>query len=262
MCEPRTCREGLRDNGYASCSHSRFGSRTGGTILPPSSNARFPSEKGNSIPEAEETAFRRCELSPYRTLSHMRQSFVRRRSRAHARVDPRPFARPQALSRSGSGDCVIQPGPGVGPIVFCGARRNAERFSGFFDGHSDEITQLHHFGFDCMSRGKLVERLIEGKKLIVVAGQGQVHFVNVHVLAPASMSAGALAAGTVDQNASHRLSRGGEEMSSVFKLWVLVCDQPQPGLVDQGRGLKCVASRFAGHFARRKPAQFLVNQWQ
>jgi hypothetical protein len=45
-----------------------------------------------------------------------------------------------------------------------------------------------------------------------------------------------LATGVLDEDTSHGLRGGGEEVAAVIK--VLIADEPQVRLVDQGRGLK------------------------
>jgi hypothetical protein len=43
---------------------------------------------------------------------------------------------------------------------------------------------------------------------------------------------------------------------------VLRTGEPQPGFVNEGGGLKCLARGFVRHFARGELAQFVVNQRQ
>ena len=142
------------------------------------------------------------------------------------------------------------------------ARRDAEDFGNFFIGHADEVTQLHHFGFERMLCGEFFERVIDREELIVVACERQIRLPKIHAVLATAVAESALPAGVVDENASHRLGCGGKEMTAVFKLRVFVSDQPQPGFVNQGRGLERVSRRFIAHLARREPAQLLVNQRQ
>ena len=62
----------------------------------------------------------------------------------------------------------------------------------------------------------------------------------------------------VDQNAPHRFRRGSEEMPPTFK--VLVSDQPQVSLVDQGGGVESVARSLGGHLGGGKFPQFVIHK--
>src|SRR5262249_55928126 len=66
-------------------------------------------------------------------------------------------------------------------------------------------------------------------------------------------------AGVIDQDAAHGLGSGGEEVAAAVEP-LLVADEPQVGLVDQGGGAEGVAGRFAGHPRCREPAQLVVDE--
>src|SRR5262249_14261160 len=70
-----------------------------------------------------------------------------------------------------------------------------------------------------------------------------------------------LAPGGLDQDAPHGLGRGGEEMSLAVPLATRGgADQPQIGLVHQGRRLECVTGRLVRQPPGRHPAELVVNQ--
>src|SRR5688572_27471963 len=114
-----------------------------------------------------------------------------------------------------------KPCPGVRPIVFGGARREPERLGGFLVGHADEVTKLHDFRLERVQGGKSIKSFVDGEQLIIVAWQGEVHVFNIHALLAAAVSEGALLAGAVNEDPSHGLGGCGEEVSSIFKPWVL-----------------------------------------
>src|SRR5262249_43969210 len=61
----------------------------------------------------------------------------------------------------------------------------------------------------------------------------------------------------------HRLSRSSEEMAAAFPVPDLLhIDQPQVGLVDQGRGLERLARLLLSQPLDREPAQLVVDQRQ
>jgi hypothetical protein len=79
--------------------------------------------------------------------------------------------------------------------------------------------------------------------------------------ASASLGPG-LAPRGLDQDAPHRLGRGGEEVPAAAPSWVLRPHEPEKGLVDQGGGLERLAGLLLSQFLRRQPAQLVVDQRQ
>ena len=69
--------------------------------------------------------------------------------------------------------------------------------------------------------------------------------------------------GEFDQDASHRLCGGREEVpAAVPVLFLVFADQPQVRLVDQGGGLERLPRRFPGKLLCGQFAQFVVDQGQ
>src|SRR6185503_19816079 len=64
----------------------------------------------------------------------------------------------------------------------------------------------------------------------------------------------------LDEDAPNRLGRRGEEMGSAIPLPVFVPNQPQPRLVNQRSGLKCLARRLPSHPRGGQLAQLLIDQ--
>ena len=64
----------------------------------------------------------------------------------------------------------------------------------------------------------------------------------------------------VDQNPPHRFGRGGEEVAAAVE--VLVADQPQVRLVDQGGGVEGVPGVLRGHPRGRELPQLVVDERQ
>ncbi len=75
--------------------------------------------------------------------------------------------------------------------------------------------------------------------MVVNPGGGQVHFVEVDSGTAASSLEAETAASVLDQDPSHRLGGGGEEMTSAVP-WPIgnLADQTQIGLMDQRRCLE------------------------
>ena len=139
-------------------------------------------------------------------------------------------------------DFLEEPGPGVGPVIIGGARGDVQNSGGFFQGHADEIAQLHQFGLDLVLVGKFVECLVYGENLIVVTRRGKFHTLKLHALLVAAVPQSTLAAGIVNKNTPHGLGGGGEKMSAIGKLRIVVPHQTQPGLMHQCGGLQSLVS--------------------
>ena len=148
------------------------------------------------------------------------------------------------------------------PVLFDGALRQTQNFGGFGSGHADEETQLDDLGLDRIARGQLVERVVDGQKMVLVGGHGDVHVFEIHPLQAAAVTAGEFAAGVVNEKMPHGLGGGGKEMRAIFEGRVVVPDQAHPDLMHQGSGLEGVARRALGHFIRRQLAQFRIDQRQ
>ena len=78
---------------------------------------------------------------------------------------------------------------------------------------------------------------------------------------PPALTAG-LAAGVLDEDAAHGLGRGGEEVAAAVPARVVRPDEPEVGLVDQGRGLERLARLLLRQPLGGELAQLVVDQRQ
>ncbi len=63
----------------------------------------------------------------------------------------------------------------------------------------------------------------------------------------------------LDQDAAHDLRGHREEMGAILPLHPRVVDQPQVGLVDEGRRLQAVAGTLPFHVAAGQPVELVVD---
>jgi hypothetical protein len=82
----------------------------------------------------------------------------------------------------------------------------------------------------------------------------------VSMLTPASTLLTAMISGAIDEDPSHGLSGGGEEVAAALEL--LIADQSEVGLVDQGSGLQGVIRSLLRHACGREFPQLVVNKRQ
>jgi hypothetical protein len=66
----------------------------------------------------------------------------------------------------------------------------------------------------------------------------------------------------IDENPAHHLRRDTKEMRSILPVDVVLVDEPDVGLVNEGRRLQGVIGTLASELARRHPAQFRIDEWQ
>ena len=85
----------------------------------------------------------------------------------------------------------------------------------------------------------------------------------IELVSAATVFLGLLAAGVFDENPPHRFGGGGEEMpAAVPAAGLFGIDQPEPGFMNQGSGLQCLAGLLLSQFVRRQLPQLLVHQRQ
>src|SRR6185369_10727059 len=108
------------------------------------------------------------------------------------------------------------PGAGISPMAVGCGDGNAERIRCFWNGHADEITQLHQVRFLFVLRGKFLERLMDGEHLVLVLSRHARDVRQFGPMMPSAMPPRAFAARIIDQNSAHGFSSSGEEMRSVI----------------------------------------------
>jgi len=150
----------------------------------------------------------------------------------------------------------------VGPVVFGGARRNAEGLGGFFVGQADEVAKFDDLSFDRMFGSKSFQRFMDGQELVVIAGTGQFHSFERHAALPTAVAQSAFLASAIDQNVAHGLSGGREEMSAILEAIIAAGNEAQPDFMDEGGGLERVSRGFVGDAMGRELTQLFIDQRQ
>lgn len=120
--------------------------------------------------------------------------------------------------------------------------------------------ELHHLGGFRVFLGEAGQSLIEGQDVVGWHIGWHILRIEFDSVQTAAVFDAVLAAGALDEDATHRLGCGCEEMAAAFKL--LVADKPQIGFVNEGGGLKSLAGFLLGNPLRRQNAEFSVNERQ
>ena len=153
-------------------------------------------------------------------------------------------------ARPRTGDGVLEPCAGVGPVSVGGGPGQAEGGGRVLDGQPGEVPQFDHTRGDRVFGGEPGEGRIEGEQSVVRnLGFGR----DVGQLDPRAVAAvllRPLAAGVFDEDAAHGLGRGGEEVPAVVEL--LVPDEPQIRFVNQRGRLKGVPGLLLRHAGSRE----------
>ena len=144
-----------------------------------------------------------------------------------------------------------------------GCAGNPEDARGVLLGQPGEVAELHELGLDRVLGFELRQGLVEGQE-VLGGGRGRdVDVVEVLPLQPAAVLLGPLAAGVLDEDATHRLGRRGEEVAAAIPpLGLLAIDEPEVGLVDQGGGLERLPRLLLGEPLLGEPPELAVDERQ
>ena len=160
----------------------------------------------------------------------------------------------------------VEPGPGVGPVPVGRRRGDAEGRGRLVDRQAGEVAELDQLGLACgSSLGQPVQGLVEGQQVVVRSSAASSSGVRGR---PALPIAARASARPLARALSTRMRRMAS--AAAAKKWprLFQCrawpapDQPQVGLVDQGRRLQRLAGLLLGHPRGRQLAQLVVDQRQ
>src|SRR6266542_2624736 len=157
-------------------------------------------------------------------------------------------------------DFTKQPRPGKAPMPARRALGNAEGLRGLVVGHAGEESKLDELGGVRVLPGQLRQRFINGQQRIVIGRRRDFEILEIHPRRACAAFERELLSCAVNEDAPHRLCRRRKEMPAALELRTLRPDQPEPCLMDQRRGLECLAGGFVSHFVSGEPSQFLIDQ--
>ena len=137
--------------------------------------------------------------------------------------------------------------PGRAPAPRPPPRRKARRTGGAGDPRRDGVF-LPEPG----------EQLVQRQDEVGILGEGTDLIEQLEPSPPARPLQPVPIPGMVDQDPPHRFRRGGEEVPPAVE--VLVADQPQVRLMDQGGGVEGVPWCLGGHLRGGKVPQFVIDE--
>ena len=137
---------------------------------------------------------------------------------------------------------------------------NAQRGGGFLEIQTHEVTQLHQFRLARINGRKFFQGVIYGEQLVIIRdGRRNFESIQVNDLNARAAFCRHSSPGVFNQDATHRLGRRPEEMSTILKGRCITAAQPHPSFVDKGGWLERMPSGFVCHLLRSQTAEFFVN---
>jgi len=103
---------------------------------------------------------------------------------------------------------------------------------------------------------------VDGEEFVGGSFDDDLGFTEIFAVLEAGFLGGQFAAGFFDEDASHGLRSGGEEVGAVWPLTLGVPTQTDPCLVHQRGGLQGVIASFTRHLDRGQSTQFVVHHRQ
>jgi hypothetical protein len=151
-----------------------------------------------------------------------------------------------------------EPGPRVLPVPVSHRPRKPQRLPRLLDGKAAEQVQLRDLRRGSVLLPKSGEQFVQRQNEVGILGEGIKLIEQLEPYPPATSLQTVPIPGMVDQDPPHRFRGGGEEMPATVE--VLVPDQAQVSLVDQGRGVEGVPGDLGGHFRGGESPQFVIDQ--
>jgi hypothetical protein len=156
-------------------------------------------------------------------------------------------------------ELLEQPQPGVVPLALGGRFGDAQRLGRVRNAQADVVTKLYQFGAFRRFGGQFLQGFINREQLVVGGRLGDLDLLEVDPLQPVTVPGAIPFAGAIDQDATHGLGRGGEEVAAVLPPLFRRSGELYPSLMDQSRCLESLTGPFIGHLLRRQTAEFLVD---
>jgi hypothetical protein len=147
-----------------------------------------------------------------------------------------------------------EPGAGEGPFAVGGGPGQAQRGGRLLDRQAGKHPRFDDLGGHRLLGGQPFQGVVQLQEPLIGGGGGRLEALEGkarrQLLAPRRF----------DEDAAHGLGGGRHFLAAVGK--VLIPDQPQVRLMDEGRCLQRLPRLFAGQLCRRQPAQLVVDKRQ
>lgn len=150
----------------------------------------------------------------------------------------------------------VEPGTGIGPPSFDGAKRLAESLGRFGHAHTREETEFDEFRHLGIVAFESAQHFVNGKQRFRIGRVLQSQIVQIQIRA-----GGAMHSSLFNENATHRFCRSGEEVTTIGKpVGVGGANKSQVRFMYQGCRLQELSGLFMIQFLRSEFTQLIVDQ--
>jgi tetratricopeptide (TPR) repeat protein len=144
-------------------------------------------------------------------------------------------------------------------VSFHRRRRLPHDSGGFLDAQAPEVAQFDNACLGRVDRFQLFQGVIQAEQLDIVGFADLFKVSQRHALAAVAFRRRATT-GVIDQDLAHQPCADREQVAAVVGFDGIESGKPQPGLVDQGRGLQGVIASLATEELFRQTMQFRVQR--
>src|SRR5579863_4841379 len=114
-----------------------------------------------------------------------------------------------------------------------------------------------------MIQAKFAERRVQFEEIFWRIVNAEREIIEGPLLQAAAPLDPTFSSGSLDQDPTHRLSGGGEEVPSIVPVSkLLAIDKSDVGFMHQGCSLQCLTGSLSSHRLRRQFPQLVVDEWQ
>lgn len=155
---------------------------------------------------------------------------------------------------------MIEEGFGEFLVAADGGDGDIEEGGDFGDAEAREVAEFDDAGEAGLDGGEFAEGVVEDEEVFGVVGVVDGGFVEGEGRGSTAAFGGLDGAGMIDEDLAHDLGGEGEEAFAVFELGVVVADEAEPELIDEGGGLEGVIGAFAAEVSVGEFAEFVVDE--
>src|SRR5262249_40257671 len=161
---------------------------------------------------------------------------------------------------------AVEPGAGVHPVALGRSGGDPQGLGGVAQGEAAEVAELDQPRFERIFALELPQGFVEREqvvRLILLRFGEQAAGVELDAPELAAPLVTLLAPRLLDEDPPHGLRGRSEEVAAAVPwLGLIHVHEPDVGLMDQGRGLECLAGLFLGELLGRQLAQLVIDQRQ
>jgi len=119
-----------------------------------------------------------------------------------------------------------QPRARINPPTLSGWFGNPECLRGLFNREPSKIAQFNELSLFRIHESKFHHRIVNREHLFVISVVGNFQIIHIQALEPSAVPFGVTTARPIDENTPHCFGSGGEKVSAILPLRLLVTAEP------------------------------------